>query len=311
MSDLAKAVLAYEESNGRLPPAGLVDASSNPSTAADHGSFNAQSGRQLSWIVLTLPFLDQQDVFDAFELKHPVFAQPENAIAKVIGALKCPTDTVGGDFYIDFRAGATVSRGNYVGFISPVHGELQERLPGALGGFEPGTDEGQRLVEISDGASNTFMLSEVRRRPDNDRDPRGAWPLPWIGSSTLATDHHGVPSPFEPPYIADPNYPIDSIQTPNKLVGISDQIRTCPRALEALLDGMPCSRYAGYGSGFAAAAPRSLHEEGVNVALADGRVTFVSNKINHIVYSNLISSNNGMPVTRNSLKSQRRRKSAR
>ena len=72
MGNLARAVLAYEDSNGRLPPAGIVDPVGNSALAQQVGSFDSRSGPQFSWIVLTLPYFNQQSVFDAFDLSTDV-----------------------------------------------------------------------------------------------------------------------------------------------------------------------------------------------------------------------------------------------
>ena len=301
MGNLARAVLAYEDSNGRLPPAGIVDPVGNSALAQQVGSFDSRSGPQFSWIVLTLPYFNQQSVFDAFDLSTDVISQPEEAISAFIMDLMCPTDTRGASTNLTVTDSGPVqfSLGNYAAFISPIHGEHAETIPGALGGFEPGTDEGQRLVEISDGASNTFMLSEVRRRPllageKSTRDTRGIWAAPWMAASTLAAELH-APLGQESPYVPDVRQNPADVMTPNSNQSFADQIINCPSPVTAVLEQMPCSRSPLYPAGISIAAPRSLHGGGVNVAFVNGRVTFITDDINHILFANLISSNNGQP----------------
>ena len=306
MGRLAQSVLAYEMANGRLPVAGVVAAAPNQQLAERVGSFDQNSGQQLSWVVLTLPFSDLATIHDQFDFNRTAFEQSDLAIRRSIPALICPDDTVGARYYRSPQTERVFGLGNYAAFTSPTHGEHEEYFRGALGGFEPGTLVGQRLARITDGLSTTFMLSEVRRRPseypnNETRDPRGMWSVPWVGSSTLSADLHSAPTSggfgLLEPYQADTNQPADSIGTPNKQVGISDQIKRCPLPVRAQLDFMPCSRYSGYGNGFASASPRSLHQAGVNVALVDGRVIFIRDDINHIVFGQLICVDDGQPTS--------------
>ena len=258
MGNLAKAVLAFENTNGRMPVAGIVNNQQNQSTAETHGSYNERTGAQISWVVLTLPFQNQQEVFSAFDLDLPIFEQSDEAIGSVINNLQCPADNLGASFFQDFNSqNRRIALGNYVAFISPVHGEHEEYFPGALGGFEPGTLNGQRLAEISDGFGNTLMITEVRRRPFTDtedtvRDQRGAWALPWMAASVLSADvHNGNPGQgqydFFVPYDPDPDQAQGGFSppTPNSQLPVYDQINPCFRTQEALFIEMPCSRFPG------------------------------------------------------------------
>ena len=309
MGNLAKAVLAFENANGRMPVAGLV-APQPQSQAEAIGSYNERSGLQISWVVLTLPFQDQEELFNSFDLDLPIFQQSDKAIGSVIRDLQCPADNLGASIFQSYRR---IALGNYVAFISPVHGEHEEYLPGALGGFEPGTLDGQRLAEISDGFGNTLMLTEVRRRPstgsgDTVTDQRGAWALSWMASSVLSADVHsaneggsdffGLFRPYVPSRRSSFS-PTPNSQSKNSVV---DQINPCSRPVDSLEAGIPCTRHNGYGTGFTAAAPRSLHGGGVNMAYVDGRVVFVTDDIDFVLYGNLVSSNNGRPVFSNPVK---------
>ena len=294
MRDLAGSVLAYEQSNGYLPPAGLVAPTPDPQFA--RGGFDENSGLQISWIVLTLPFQDQQEAFDRFDISIPFYDQSDKAIGTIIESLRCPSDNLGASFSVLQPLARRFALGNYAAFVSPVHGEDADFFPGALGGFEPGSTNGQRLVEISDGAANSFMLSEVRRRPDKSdetRDSRGAWALPWMGSSILSVDLHTAG--LDKIYRARTNQQLDNISTPNNFY--VDSIRFCQSPPLAALEEMPCTRYEGYlRGGLSWGAARSLHDGGVNSAFVDGRVRFVTNEVDAVFYANVVSTNNGRPV---------------
>ena len=152
---------------------------------------------------------------------------------------------------------------------------------------------------MKDGTSRTIALAEVRARI-NEQDLRGSWALPWAGASILSLDLHsaGVGGVgqynFDVGYVPDRNQSIDDVQMPNKQVGIVDQIRICPRPAEALNEGMPCTRYGGYGAGFASASPRSSHGDGVYTVALDGHVTLIPNAVDHIAFAAAISSNDGL-----------------
>jgi prepilin-type processing-associated H-X9-DG protein len=81
-------------------------------------------------------------------------------------------------------------------------------------------------------------------------------------------------------------------QLPNTLGPNRDILARCdPDTLaEAQLDGMPCERWQwplGM-SGYISAAPRSNHVGGVNMALLDGHVGFLSNDVDPLTLAYLV-----------------------
>src|SRR5262249_27952279 len=74
-------------------------------------------------------------------------------------------------------------KANYAAFVNPMHADGWI-YTGAISLY------GQRLSQITDGTSQTMVFSEVRTR-ENSGDQRGAWALPWSGSTLLAFDMHG------------------------------------------------------------------------------------------------------------------------
>ena len=308
-AQLAQAVLLFEDANGRLPVGGITVADRND-------QYEPFSGKQFSWITLILPQFGLQDTYDRIDFSRDAFST--RGVSESLQKLICPVDTIGDKGFVD-RSGQTFGLGNYAAFISPSHTEFEEIQPGALGGFVPGTEVGQRLAQISDGAANTYLLTEVRRRPGGSetpsafnvrpgslRDPRGAWALPWAGSSLIAVDYHSI-GYNDTPWVPDPNFDAYLVIRPNSQVSggniLSDTITPCFQPIQALVDGMPCRRQV---SDYSFAAPRSLHEGGVNAAFVDGRVEFIGDEIDPLLYAQSISINDGQPVTR---PSRRRRPS--
>ena len=294
MRNLAQGVLFYEGFNGRLPVAGVVGPSDGNSFL--RAGYDQNSGNQLSWIVLVLPFIGEDQLASQFEISKSATNQQHDAQSQSLASLVCPSDggTVDRKF-VSSTLGREFGVGNYAAFISPVHGEQQQHWAGALGGFKPGGLEGQPIRKIRDGLNKTMLLSEVRTNPFTGRDPRGAWALPWIGSTTLAADAHPVLAGANlndirnVPYVPDTSYPVDQVQRPNSQIGAVDQVSPCGQPLMSALSAMPCTRYPGYGRGFASAAPRSFHENGVNAAFLDGHIEFLSDETDHLIFARRVS----------------------
>jgi prepilin-type N-terminal cleavage/methylation domain-containing protein/prepilin-type processing-associated H-X9-DG protein len=283
LRQLGLAVINYEGTHGNLPPAGIVE--KNPDANLVQGEFDPISGQMLSWIVLVLPFAEEQSLYDQFDFSTWAFSQPREPQAHSIGTLLCPSDSAENRI---FRSSAwtldkVFAKGNYAAYVSPFHVDLQTMFPGALAGW------GQKLKKITDGTSKTIMLSEVRTRA-NERDQRGAWALPWTGATLLAFDvHHdfaagGAFSPLT-------QY-TDFSQRPNHLGPNLDVLYDCPEPADAQLEGMPCATYfPGTTFFYLSAAPRSRHPGGVNAVAMDGHVRFLPNDIDPLAMAYLVSIN--------------------
>ena len=88
-------------------------------------------------------------------------------------------------------AGRSFAKGNYAAFVSPYHVENQNRFPGALVGSVR-----HRLDDIRDGTSSTLLAGELLTR-GHLQDQRGAWALPWNGTSQIAFDMHDKVDPVD------------------------------------------------------------------------------------------------------------------
>jgi prepilin-type processing-associated H-X9-DG protein len=120
-----------------------------------------------------------------------------------------------------------------------------------------------RIEEITDGMSNTLLLSELILSPDlNTHDVRGRLYNP--------AEQGGV--------LFSTNYP------PN--TSVSDRLEWCQSIPKA-----PCIS----GTSSINISARSYHTGGVNVALADGSVRFVSEKVDPTVWKAMGSRNGGEP----------------
>ena len=299
MKNLALACINYESSKKTLPPASQAVITGNGKT------WNPYTGNQMSWIVHILPYIELQaihsqfktyfqfsekdqnpDAFAAFRAPAASASTPE---ASQPGSLMCPSDSAQGRTYSTRLGGSrTYGKGNYAGFAGPEHAHCNQ-WSGAI------TNLGHQLRRVSDGTSNTLMLTEVRTREDQN-DQRGVWSLAWVGATLLAMDLHSEPLGINSSCTSatlDPSAPYipvagqiaaDRGQRPNLGAGFfnSDWIRTCSPEMkaESALDGMPCEAAGVGGNDFQSAAPRSLHPGGAMATHVDGSVTWLADEIN-------------------------------
>ena len=287
LKQLGLAVLNYESAHGVLPPSGIVNCTPT--------WYESRSDPMFSWIVLILPQMEQEALHGQFDFNISVLIQPGGPQAIQPASLLCPSDSARGRFFADegLVGNARFAKGNYAAFVSPFHVGLQTRWPGALIGTA------QAMAEIRDGASNTLLLSEVRTR-SHEQDQRGAWALPWCGSSQLAFDLHSVKDEegnyVEGRYEANPAS-LGYTQLPNNLNPTPDMLFNCPDQADAQMQKMPCATWAaGTEFEYLSAAPRSNHPGGVCVTFVDGHVSFLSNGVDEIVMAYMVSVNDGQAV---------------
>jgi prepilin-type N-terminal cleavage/methylation domain-containing protein/prepilin-type processing-associated H-X9-DG protein len=254
LRQLNLACQSYESQHGRLPASGMQSTSYAELIRLDQGAKH-------SWIVLLLPNIEQQMLYSRFDLKRSVVDQRSDPQAEQPAMLLCPSDESHGKMMDTSELGAASSstqrlfaKANYAAFASAFH--LDSSWQGPI------SREGRRVAEVTDGTSHSLLAGEVRTR-EQIGDPRGAWALPWPGSSLITVDFHHIVESDAVSY--------DFAQTPNSPA--PDVLFSCPDPASAQLIGMPChDRWQEY----VADAARSAHPGGVNVAFLDGRVTFLS-----------------------------------
>ena len=304
LKQIALATLNYESAYGSLPRSGRVAVDNlildNNGTLFPYAAANHQAGIQTSWAVDLLPYVEQQNLYDVFDLSKSVFEQKSEALQTFVSGYLCPSDEAHGRYFSDeeLTAGKQFAKGNYAAYVSPYHIDMQLAYPGAL------IATGQSLKSVEDGSSNTIAFSEVRTL-DVDFDERGAWVLPWAGSSILSFDMHHLCSngrsfcPQDRFYRANPSSE-GFTQTPNITRGPNkDTLHLCDAgsAHQNLsdLESMPCTRWNGKvgKGGYYSASPRSLHVGGVNVAYLDGHTGFVTNDVDEYSFAYRISINDG------------------
>jgi prepilin-type N-terminal cleavage/methylation domain-containing protein/prepilin-type processing-associated H-X9-DG protein len=303
LHNLAIAVLNYENQQKALPEALDIpgEKSLNP-IWLQRVKDEIPGVTKLSWIVRILPFIEQTQLYDQFDMKANIATQSNQETASdntrgpqsaQIDMLLCPSDQARQRFfsYPTLTGLRHYGKGNYAAVVAPEHVECTPLARGAM------IHVPQPLGRITDGTSNTLMISEVRTM-DDLTDPRGAWALAWPGASMLALDMHGAPALLRicnqanpPEYQPNPAYK-DYVLTPN--TQSSDDIFVCESvtAANARIENMPCKN-----AGETIATARSQHPGGVNASHVDGSVRYVNDDIDPVLWGSLACVHDGLTLT--------------
>lgn len=280
LRQLGVALQNLESVKKRLPAAGTyADVDEAIYYEASYWRIDLKSGTNYSWIVSLLPFMEEQSLYDQFDQKRNVANNPSNPQAVQPASLLCPSDTASGRmFQIENPETGQLTmfgKANYATFTNVYHIDAWS-YPAVMRLY------GQTLNKILDGTSQTLLFAEIRTR-EHPRDQRGAWALPWSGTTLLSFDFHPLPSGQKKDDRSSSDY------SPNPLsLGLTqypnspnpDVLYECPDTVGEQFDGMTCeNRWNGYIS----SAPRSLHPGGVNVAFLDGHIGFVQNDVDEYV----------------------------
>jgi prepilin-type N-terminal cleavage/methylation domain-containing protein/prepilin-type processing-associated H-X9-DG protein len=144
--------------------------------------------------------------------------------------------------------------------------------PKALGPWKMGRGQGTKLTQISDGASQTLMISEVVGY-DTSQDGRGGWVLQSMGSSNFSAKW--------PPNARGMGIDPET----NESLTMNDRIALCDSYHIPQTDPLFCELNRVDDQVWAAA--RSRHPSGVNASFCDGSVRFVADSIEVTVWRSL------------------------
>lgn len=319
LHQLGIALHNYELSYRVFPPAVVWKPAGEPlgQSIAPPGSFDRISYGVASsagpdrvyanWVVSTLPFLEEEDLYNSFDLRVPL-GSAVNAAARAteLPFMKCPTDpanSVDNHFQRSGLAATDVgyARGNYAinGGTSRrcltrlstrkvnctdgvnVNGtDLRVDTSQVWGNGVTGVNRSMRAAEFICGASKLVLVEEIRAGV-HPLDRRGVWSLGFAGSSVTAC--HGLYGNN------GPNRGKDVIQ------GCS-QVSAQVADLE--FQGMPCvrSQTDPWEEISDRATARSTHAGGVNLVMADGSTHFVSDSIDRRVWHNIHKRDNQQPI---------------
>ncbi len=122
----------------RLFPTGCIGPGTNPA-------------ERLSWMVVLLPYLEQQPLYQQFDLEKGYAGNP-NAIQTQIPLSVCPASP---------EAATVNTLTNYVA-MSGIGHDAASQPAGAVGNGFMGYDRMTSMATITDGTSNTIALMETR-----------------------------------------------------------------------------------------------------------------------------------------------------
>lgn len=275
---LALACLNYDQSWKSFPCA-CTQTKEWQARCNSNGVLPQPSNQRHNWVIMILPFIEQQALFNSFVEKfeenntnHANSTAIDSTVFKDLRSIelpvmKCPSDSNNRIPYT-YSDNTKWGRGNYganmgLGLADYMGNDSWWNTTSARGIMGP--RHSLSAGEISDGASNTILLAELRSGL-TAQDPRGTWSMGGAGPS--ATCRNG--------YICGDD------NGPNYLVSGSDDIYGCITNKEAwgltatdrMRLKMPCG-----GSTNRQATTRSMHQAGVMTAFADNSVHFISDNI--------------------------------
>lgn len=196
LRNVSLALLNYHDANREFPPTHQMP--ERYETASDNRVLMDGSRLFANWAVFTLPYLEEQALFDSFEIDESVlFSSASNSLGRgsEIAVMLCPSDqSLGGHFTGN---GGNWARGNYalnggLGYIGNF-AQWWTRWPYARGIST--INRSGKISKIKDGTSKTLMIGELRIGL-SARDRRGTWAMGLCGSS-IHCEHgaNGINSP--------------------------------------------------------------------------------------------------------------------
>lgn len=282
LKNVGLALLNYESANGDLPAAVKFDEGQLPQSS--------DLFRE-NWVILTLPFMEEQSVFDSFDLSLPI-SRRENQLGRStrLDVMLCPSDSGAERPFAGTSngEGGNWARGNYA--ANGVNDRIDESPRAWKDATKRGVmgfNQAVKLKQVVDGLSKTLLVAEIRIGL-TDKDRRGTWAMGTAGSSAMFW--HG--------YGGDDNGPNAANDHSDDVEGCSEVVRelgydTLRRLKMTCWE--PCASYQ--------ATARSQHVGGVQAVFLDGSVHYLDDSINTTgpwggccgVWDRLIASADGTP----------------
>ncbi len=320
LKQLSLAALNHESAVGGLPAISNFGASGPTGGRFGNGfvfrtntSSYPGSGDLYSMFVPMLPFMEEQSLYDRFDLTLGIDEQvgdsgsasdPVGPQTAQISTMLCPSDQSQGRFFQNsaLNNNKRFGKANYAGYVSPIHVECLRWFPGAV------AERPLKIAKITDGTARTVIFAEIRTL-ESELDERGAWAIGLGSTSLLAVDQHqqvGGVATYSCPAALDGSRNLQvyspeeqragpsNANTPNAVPGgiyQYDSVRAaaCPPAVqaEAQQQKMPCGTDGS--GGFA--SPRSTHPGGINTSHVDGSVRWFNDDVDPYLYARTVSIN--------------------
>jgi prepilin-type N-terminal cleavage/methylation domain-containing protein len=288
LKQLGLALQNYHASCKAFPPSMVIPAGESPEYTTKWKE---------NWVILILPFIEQQALYDSFNHAVPISdASNRTQRGTQLSFMLCPSDTGRNVPFSRSGEGDNWARGNY-----GANGSIEQLYNSGLNGPRSsewvkgykrgvmGCNASVSIDEIKDGTSNTILLGELRIGLFAG-DRRGTWAMGASGASSLwgtsSTDDFG-------PNCC--NTAADDLAEGDELraaVGTDVCNREC-------MNVCTCPNWQ--------ATARSRHVGGVFVCLCDGSVRFIGDYIEKAsswtitlndfhVWERLSASADGLPV---------------
>jgi prepilin-type N-terminal cleavage/methylation domain-containing protein len=267
LKQLGLAMHNYHDTHRTFPPGAVwygIGSAPEDGRHADWGT---------TWVVQVLPFMDQANLYNNYNMSlnaRSANASTTNSVLQAkIPSLICPsqpgvdrsnlTQDFNGFSKITYAAsvgaGSTMTRSDYTN-------------PNRRGFFSAVAQNGAKIRDVTDGSSNSIMLSEIVVSISTG-DDKGAWG--WCtGALFSGRNNNGILTPNAKVYDATP-------YSSNNTSDNNFNRRNNPDRTGTL-------------SGQAA---RSFHVGGVHATMGDGAVRFLSENIDQNTYLNLLSISDG------------------
>jgi prepilin-type N-terminal cleavage/methylation domain-containing protein/prepilin-type processing-associated H-X9-DG protein len=270
----------YESNFHRLPPG------AGPLSSAGSGN---NSTNRASVQVMILPYLEQANAYNLFQLDQDVNSAAVNAAARAqqVTVFLCPSDSSSANF------SPPDGHSNYFGNLGAIAYANTSLLNGSVGGMffydvrsstvpATGDVQGQalRISDVTDGMSNTTMWSEVKR---GNLAGSAASVDPWdaLQKNFNAANDGNQAAQCGNFTTGSSSLRYMGLQYYRFLIPTSLYTHTATPNSDNLSDCIDLTLRAGdVGLFFAAHVnARSYHDNGVNVGFGDGSVRFIRNDI--------------------------------
>ncbi len=256
LKQLGLGLHTYHTSHGLFPPGCNYPGTSGLSTRTDYLQ---------NWVITILPFLEQQALYDSFDLTVPI-SDPANRVPRGmdLSVMLCPSDTGQQTKFNRADEGDNWARGNYGANASLGHlaGPTSSSWTLDWKRGVMGCNASIGIKAILDGTTNTILLGEMRIGLAAV-DRRGVWAMGAPSSSVMWA------------------HASDDFVGPNCCKGGADNILGCDEIQSAVgidrlrAECMGCCGHCTNSQG----GPRSRHTDGIQVCMADGSVRFIGDYI--------------------------------
>ena len=275
---IALGVLSYVQQNKESFPCGANFMGTTEADRLNKAKACKNTGIRENWVISILPQLDQEVIFDwiknkistlgnaNYKFEDAAFHSSKAGLGVHLSTFICPSDA-----YTDVPTnefGGQWGRGNYGANagLAHMHDSCQTSVwqdryyRGVMGPMQTCL-----IADITDGASNTIMLLEMRAGL-SDKDYRGTWAL-GLGGSLVAGHGWG-----------------GDASGPNALFAGAYDFQNCSKekvgfdSEERIKKKMPCNEGQGDNGQM---ATRSMHFGGVYTAFCDGGVHWITDSVEH------------------------------